>query len=132
MNDPIIDSRALVAMSRLLTERNAAFLQLDALRADLRAAHEELDAIWAGGPLMRLTHTAFPKNALGSRTRFSCEILRRYMPSEVLTADAVQAKYELLSASTPSAVLEFSRRKAFSKLADELYARLTRNEVDRG
>lgn len=36
--DPIIDSRALVAMSRLLAERNAACRELDAARADLREA----------------------------------------------------------------------------------------------
>lgn len=102
------------------------------LAAQLYDARKELNAIWTGGPLMRLTRTAFPENALELRTRFSCEILRRYRPSEMLVVDAVQPKYELLLASTPSDVLEFSRRKAFSKLADELYARLTRNEVSRG
>lgn len=40
--DPFIDSRAMVALSRLLTERNAAFLELDAVRADLREAVELL------------------------------------------------------------------------------------------
>lgn len=40
----ITDPQAMVALSKLLTERNAAFLELDAVRADLRAvatiAHE--------------------------------------------------------------------------------------------
>lgn len=109
-----------------------AAMTLAEARADLRAAHKQLDAIWAGGPLMRLTRTEFPENALGLCTRFSCEILRRYMPSEVLTADAVQAKHSLLLASNPSDELEFSRREAFTKLTVELYARLTRSEVARG
>ena len=44
MADPFIDSRAMVALSRLLTERNAAFLELDAVRAEVERLRAERDA----------------------------------------------------------------------------------------
>lgn len=46
MHDPIIDSRAMFALSRLLTERNAAFLALEAVRAEAERAKR---ALLAGG-----------------------------------------------------------------------------------
>ena len=40
--DPIIDSRAMVALSRLLTERDAALRERDAARAELARAKRAL------------------------------------------------------------------------------------------
>ena len=49
MADPIIDSRAMVALSRLLTERNAAYLELDAVRAEVERLRADLREVRAHG-----------------------------------------------------------------------------------